>query len=70
MATVIPTLDSIKWAPTQDGKTCNACHEPVHYDAALHIHVHDDSNAASCSGRAVARPPIVRRTRWQSQNSQ
>ena len=52
MATEKSQLDSIKWAPTQDGKTCNVCHEPVHYDAALHIHVHDDPEAASC-GRAV-----------------
>ena len=58
MATVIPALDAIKWAPTLDGKKCNVCHEPVHYDKALYIHVHDDPEAASCGGRQWVRPTI------------
>ena len=45
-------IQEIKWAPTLDGKQCNVCHEPVHYNGALHIHVHDDPEAASC-GRTV-----------------
>ena len=44
-------LHAIKWAPTRDGKFCNVCRKPVHYDGALHIHIHDDPGAASCGGK-------------------